>query len=127
MKIKWKEVTKFSQAIAIILFVFVFFLGLSLGRRFENNFILGEPSNSVEFTCADSKNIKADFYKNFVHIETRIWEGVYLPQTISASGARYANSDESIVFWNKGNTAFITEGGPDNVTYKDCMVTSETN
>ena len=29
---------------------------------------------------------------------------------MSGSGARYANKDESFVFWNKGNTAFITEG-----------------
>jgi membrane-bound inhibitor of C-type lysozyme len=30
---------------------------------------------------------------------------------MSGSGARYANADESFVFWNKGDTAFITEGG----------------
>jgi membrane-bound inhibitor of C-type lysozyme len=46
-----------------------------------------------------------------------------LPQVISGSGARYANADESFVFWNKGDTAFITEGPDDNdnMTYKDCV------
>lgn len=127
MKIKWKEVTRFSQIMAIVLFVIVFFLGFGIGRRFENNFILGEPSNSAEFTCAENKTIHADFYKNFVYIQTGVWKDVYLPQTISASGARYATSDESIVFWNKGNTAFVTEGSPDNITYKDCIVSYQTN
>ena len=127
MKIKWKEVTRFSQLIAIILFLVVFFVGFCLGRRFENNFILGTPSNSAEFTCAENRNIHADFYESLVYVDMGLWKTAYLPQTISASGARYANSDESIVFWNKGNTAFVTEGGPDNITYKDCIVSSQTN
>ena len=42
-----------------------------------------------------------------------------LPQAISASGARYANQSESFVFWNKGDTAFITEG-TSTTTYADC-------
>jgi len=33
MKIEWKKVTKFSQIIAIILFVAVFFLGLFIGSK----------------------------------------------------------------------------------------------
>jgi len=41
-----------------------------------------------------------------------------LPQTMSGSGARYANAGETIVFWNKGNTAFIEEGG--KTTFDGC-------
>jgi len=78
----------------------------------------------VKFVCAENKVINADFYKNFVHLEFGLQKTLYLPQTISASGARYANSDESIVFWNKGDTAFITEGDPNNVTFKDCVIKS---
>lgn len=44
-----------------------------------------------------------------------------LPQVISASGARYANADESFVFWNKGNTAFIDENG--RPSYEGCIAT----
>ena len=36
-------------------------------------------------------------------------------------GARYANADESFVFWNKGDTAFVTEGAADTMTFKDCV------
>lgn len=41
-----------------------------------------------------------------------------LPQTLSASGARYANTGESIIFWNKGNTAFMEENG--TTTFDGC-------
>jgi membrane-bound inhibitor of C-type lysozyme len=122
MKIQWNKVTKFSQIVAIVLFVAVFFVGYIIGRKVENKSILGEPIQSVTFVCADNKTIDASFYKNFVHLELREWKTVYLPQTISASGARYANADESLVFWNKGDTAFITEGDTNVMTYKDCVI-----
>lgn len=44
-----------------------------------------------------------------------------LPQVRSGSGARYANADESVVFWNKGHTAFIDENG--RRTYRRCSIT----
>jgi membrane-bound inhibitor of C-type lysozyme len=43
-----------------------------------------------------------------------------LSQVVSASGARYANADESFVFWNKGDGAFIEEQG--TTTYADCVI-----
>lgn len=46
-----------------------------------------------------------------------------LPQTISASGARYANADESFVFWNKGNAALVQENGTEGA-YQGCMILS---
>jgi len=42
-----------------------------------------------------------------------------LPQTISASGIRYANADESFVFWSKGETAFTEENGV--AAYENCV------
>lgn len=47
-----------------------------------------------------------------------------LPQTISGSGIRYANADESIVFWSKGNTAFIEEGPAQAQTFANCVSVS---
>jgi membrane-bound inhibitor of C-type lysozyme len=49
---------------------------------------------------------------------------VTLPQTISASGIRYANADESLVFWSKGNTAFITEGKTQSQSFANCLAAS---
>lgn len=86
------------------------------------------------YLCSDSKTIQATFYKGetipvtpgempipsgstkLVLSDGRNFD---LPQTISADGGRYANSDESFVFWNKGDTAFITEGSM--TTFKDCI------
>lgn len=121
MKIIWDKVTRLSQIVAIVLFVAVFGLAFQLGRSYEKWFIVGNPVNKVTFECADKKSIYAEFFKNFVHLEFA-GKTVYLPQAISASGARYANSNESLVFWNKGDTAFMTEGDPNTPTYKDCVI-----
>jgi membrane-bound inhibitor of C-type lysozyme len=45
-----------------------------------------------------------------------------LPQLISGSGVRYGNEDESFVFWNKGDTAVITEGPQKQETFSNCEV-----
>ena len=40
---------------------------------------------------------------------------------LAAEGIRYANADESFVFWSKGDTAFVEEGPRQTVTYRDCV------
>jgi hypothetical protein len=42
-----------------------------------------------------------------------------LAQTISGSGIRYATASEAIIFWSKGNGAFITESNVQ--TYSGCI------
>lgn len=44
-----------------------------------------------------------------------------LNQTISASGIRYANGDESLVFWSKGDSALIMRDNSMDLTYTNCM------
>jgi len=76
--------------------------------------------NSVIFNCADNKSIQGIFFKDRVELSLSDGRNMLLSQAISASGARYANSDESFVFWNKGNTAFIDEKS--EITFKDCVI-----
>lgn len=79
------------------------------------------------FTCKDNKSVTATFYpSNDTRVDLTLSDGrkISLPHAISASGARYANANDAIVFWNKGNTAFITEGT--STTYTECVVQSET-
>ncbi|MBA3732787.1 MliC family protein [Patescibacteria group bacterium] len=121
MKIEWNQVTRVSQVVAILLFLVVYFIGFAVGRKYENKSVLGNSISVAKFVCADGKSIDAEFYKNFVHINTKKLGSLYLPQTISGSGARYANADESVVFWNKGVAAFITEGDSNFQTYKECL------
>jgi len=79
------------------------------------------PTAEAEFACKDDKSIKAVFYPEKVALTLSDGRSLELPQTMSGSGARYADADEAMVFWNKGNTAFITEGGDDKQTFSDCV------
>jgi hypothetical protein len=45
-----------------------------------------------------------------------------LAQTISADGARYATSDESTIFWSKGDGAFVMHHDTTDSQYVDCVV-----
>jgi membrane-bound inhibitor of C-type lysozyme len=137
MQIEWNKVTWYSIALATILYLGVFCLAFCLGQRYEgmkeainrpldltlkqaaqtseNNII-----NSVIFNCKDNKTIHAIFFKEKVELTLSDGRNMLLPQAISASGARYANTDESFVFWNKGDTAFVQEGNA--TTFEDCVI-----
>jgi membrane-bound inhibitor of C-type lysozyme len=80
---------------------------------------------TAKFQCNLGKTIDAVFSGSFVHLTLSDGRTMTLPQTISGSGARYANADESFVFWNKGNTAFITEGADETQTFSGCIQLSD--
>ncbi len=75
-----------------------------------------------ECTGDDWINASFDLASDKVIILLSDGRQLMLPRAISASGARYANADESLVFWNKGDSAFIDENG--TITYQDCMTNS---
>lgn len=122
----------------VVLLVFLF--GDKLQRSDNsltdnNNTQVKELITSVVFECDADKSIQASFYKG-EDVQVALGEmpvpsgevaltlsdgrAITLPQTISASGARYATPDESMVFWNKGDTAFITEN--ETETFSNCVV-----
>lgn len=75
----------------------------------------------AKFSCANGKSIDATFINGKgSRVQLAISDGrrMSLPQALSADGGRYANADESIVFWNTGNTAFVQEHG--TTTYANC-------
>lgn len=77
---------------------------------------------TADFVCADSKTIGAIFdngEKSSVKLNLSDGRSMNLPSTISASGSRYASPDESVIFWNKGDTAFIEENG--KPSFNDCV------
>jgi membrane-bound inhibitor of C-type lysozyme len=80
------------------------------------------PTATAKFACQAGKTIAATFYADAVELKLSDGRSLKLPQAMSASGARYANADESLVFWNKGDTAFITEGAGGKETYSGCVV-----
>lgn len=91
------------------------------------------------YTCEGGKTIEAAFYKGeskpvnpgeppiptgSVKIKLSDGRNFDLSQTISADGGRYANSDESFVFWSKGDGALVLENGAEK-DYKGCVVKTE--
>lgn len=83
----------------------------------------GEKMVKASFDCDGGKLITAVFYpNNDTRVDLQLSDGraLSVPKAVSASGARYATSDEKFVFWNKGDTAFITENGQN--TYNNCVI-----
>ena len=75
----------------------------------------------ARFVCNGGKSIAATFVNGAnSRVEIVLSDGrtFTLPQAPSGSGARYAAANGTVVFWNKGNTAFIEEAG--KTTYDGC-------
>lgn len=78
------------------------------------------------FACDGGKSIQATFVNattatttgNSVQLMLSDGRQMSLPQVISADGARYANADESFVFWNVGNGATVYENN--KPTFTNC-------
>jgi len=86
-----------------------------------------KPINTVSYSCNSDKTIIAAYYEGVTKppagpdmpptpggsVALKLSDGrsMTLTQTISADGARYANKDESFVFWSKGNGAIVLENG----------------
>jgi membrane-bound inhibitor of C-type lysozyme len=115
----------FSKSRRSVLITIIFALLILVG--IYAGWFKGDPrieGISAVFNCAEGKTIAATFYNGAdARVELKLGDRreLSLPQAISASGARYASADEAIVFWNKGDTAFITEAG--QTTFTDCVVT----
>jgi Membrane-bound lysozyme-inhibitor of c-type lysozyme len=128
MSISFTRVTWYSQIVAIILFVLVWYVGFCVGRYWVSPGRMGTDApltgvvNAAVFRCdmpADSF-ISSVFYSDRVSLTLSNGRRITLPHALSADGARYANADESFVFWNKGNTAFIEEQG--TTTWSGCVM-----
>jgi membrane-bound inhibitor of C-type lysozyme len=76
---------------------------------------------TTTFKCQSGKSIGATFNASSVDLKLSDGRSLKVPQAMSASGARYANKDETFVFWNKGDTA-LSEGKDGKETYSCCAV-----
>lgn len=89
---------------------------------------------TATYYCNNNQNIIATFYEGEViavnpgeppvptgSVKLTLSDGrkLDLNQTISGSGVRYANSDESFVFWNKGDSAMVLENNIEK-DYTNC-------
>lgn len=113
---------KISMYIVWVIAVVVILYTYQMSQKKVINEIKKQESgviNAVTFRCGDNKSIRAVFFEDNVELALSDKRAMLLMHAISASGARYANSDESFIFWNKGKTAFVEEKGV--MTFKDCI------
>lgn len=106
---------KIDSKFAIFLAVLILGIGFYAGRYFE----FSKIPKVVEYACSDKKTVGAQYYKDKVHIGLSDGREYTFPQVIAASGTRYANAAESLVFWNKGDGVFFQEGSL--ITYSNCL------
>lgn len=77
-----------------------------------------EVVSEEALTCSDGTVLETQLLDN-EHIIVSLNGVPYeLSPVVSASGARYANADESFVFWNKGNVSMILVDG--EVVFENC-------
>lgn len=109
-------------ALILIIVGLLIIKSYKMQRHFSQTGVVPTPAPSiiadVTYKCDDNKSIQAIYQPNRVMLQLSDGRSIVVEQAISADGARYANSDESFVFWNKGDTAFIQEG--QSTTFADC-------
>lgn len=113
-----------------------------LAKLLGSHTTAGQAVATATYSCEMGKVVSVVYYDNPSLAQTTTTDSAPVPtgsvkltlsdgrvltlkQTISASGARYANADETFVFWNKGNTAFIEEGADHTETYSGCITSSD--
>ncbi len=93
--------------------------------------------NQISYICNENKTIDANFYEGKTILpvnkdeppipggsaDIKLSDGreMNLKQTISADGVRYANPDESFIFWSKGNGALVLENNQEK-SYIGCII-----
>lgn len=95
-----------------------------------------KPIAVVSYSCKDSKTIDAEYYKGTpppvvpgqppipggsIHLKLSDGRAMTLPQTTSADGSRYANKDESFIFWDKGDNALVLENN-EQKSFVECVL-----
>jgi len=138
--------------LAIIGLLIVCLLGVVLWEHRNSPWLssfLGTNTNSapterlpaITYTCNSGKTITATFTPpskakdqggveavpmpdGSVSLILSDGRALTLPQTVSASGIRFANTEETLIFWSKGNTAFLEEGPRRTQTYQNCVTAS---
>ncbi len=129
---KAKKIMLFGVILVILI------VALMIGRRqpektsdrskIPNQPVIKSENKKVTFNCPDGRAIDVTFYlpkDEGIDIDLGDGKKITLKRALAASGARYSNTDESFVFWNKGDMAFIEENG--KTTYNNCVEANATS
>lgn len=128
-----------ATVVIIIVIAFVIIRNYSSKPAYNNGPVTSQtatPVATASYSCNAGKTITASFYDGPVippvadgqpptptgSAKVVLSDGrtMTLMQKISASGARYANADETFVFWSKGNGALVLENNEEK-SYIGCV------
>jgi len=105
--------------LAILAFVVLVAALLWMNKGVGTSRLIG----TAQYLCAQEKTIRASYYEGSVTLTLNDGRVRTLSQTEVASGARYANDDESFIFLSRGNTATVLEKGVE--THSNCVTAAE--
>lgn len=110
----------FLTVLNSLVIIVVFFMLIGAKQHMKKSAQSNMPQiTSASYTCDGGKTISAQFFEDKAEIMLSDDRTLLLMQGLSGSGVRYTNSDESVTFWTKGNTAFLEEGS--ETTYNNCV------
>jgi len=100
-------------------------IGVQHGLNLKPSFMQSTqvPEQVIVYQCDDGKNINAAFSKDQVQVTLSDSRVYTLVQVVAASGIRYADEGETIVFATKGDEGFLLENNEQ--TYRNCTTRSE--
>jgi len=106
----------------IILFILIIALGLFAWSYFLNSITTEDgDSNVFIFNCPSGVEIKISYDEESDSASLFIEGKEYkIHRVISASGARYANDDETVVFWEHQGEAMVEIDG--KIMYQECKL-----
>lgn len=123
-----------TQLVALVITIIII---VSAVLYFRSSPSAEKPFASVTYACNAGKSIAVRYYKGEAtpaptadlpptlsgKVDLALSDGrtMVLPQTVSADGGRYANADESFVFWAKGNGALVLENN-EQKSYIGCIL-----
>jgi membrane-bound inhibitor of C-type lysozyme len=124
---KYKYRTKNINWRILLAIICVLAIGFYSGYKYKEMGIKHrEEASKIDFyVCVEGKRVRAVYYDNFNEISI-VLDGdrmLTLFHTLSVDGMRYSNTDESIIFWVKGNNARVEENG--EITYSECILGSD--
>ncbi len=130
-----KKNTIYLIIVIILIAAGIYLIKISANKISNSNTNLSLITE-ITYLCKNDKTINATFYEGeqkqvnpgeppiptgVAEIELSDGRKFDLPQTISADGARYTNTDESFIFWSKGNGALILENNTEK-DYVGCIL-----
>jgi membrane-bound inhibitor of C-type lysozyme len=106
----------------VIVLILIIALGVITWMYFSNSGIVGRSNENVFFfSCPDGVEIKIIYGQDAESALLSIKGKEYkLNQAISASGARYANEDETVIFWEHQGEAMVEMDG--EIIYQGCSL-----